>query len=135
MGNPIQDWLNKFNKPTKTVSGKATVGSSSNTSAKTTASGRAGVGAGTSNPTTLVQTNLQAQKEAIAKKTNQDIINAAYKVAEELNLKGGPWPLLRAVGWGNLGEKRGDHYTGPIIDEVDGLTHGQKEALKTILGI
>lgn len=135
MGNPIQDWLNKFNKPTKTVSGKATVGSSSNTSAKTTASGRAGVGAGTSNPTTLVQTNLQAQKEAIAKKTNQDIINAAYKVAEELNLKGGPWPLLRAAGWGHLTDKRGDHYKGKTIDEIEKLTLEQKTALKRTLGL
>ena len=79
--------------------------------------------------------DIQKQKEALAKKTNQDIINAVYKLADQFKIKGGPWPLLRAVGWGNLGEKRGDHYSGPIIDEVKGLTHGQKEALKTILGI
>jgi hypothetical protein len=83
----------------------------------------------------LTSTDAQKQKAALAKKTNQDIINAVYKLTDQFKIKGGPWPLLRAVGWGNLGEKRGDHYTGPIIDEVDGLTYGQKEALKTILGI
>jgi hypothetical protein len=131
MGNPIQDWLNKFKKPTETVSGKATVG----TTAKTTASGRAGVGASTSNPITLIQTNLQAQKEAIAKKTNQDIINAAYKVAEDLNLKGGPWPLMRSAGWGHLTDKRGDLYKGKAIDEIEKLTPEQKTALKRVLGL
>jgi len=133
MGNPIQDWLNKFRKPAKTtVSGKATAG----TSVKPTASGRAGVSTRTANPTfTPIQTNLQAQKEAIAKKTNQDIINAAYKVADELKLKGGPWPLLRAAGWGRLTEKRGDLYKGKAVDEIEKLTPEQKAALKRVLGI
>ena len=80
-------------------------------------------------------TDAQRQKAALAKKTNQDIINAVYKLAEQFKIKGGPWPLLRAVGWGKLGDKRGELYKGPPIDEVKGLTHGQKEALKTILGI
>jgi hypothetical protein len=79
--------------------------------------------------------DAQKQKEALAKKTNQDIINAVYKLADQFNIKGGPWPLLRAIGWGKLGEKRADLYKGPSIDEIEGLTHGQKEALKTILGI
>ena len=132
MGNPIQDWLNKFKKPTQTVSGKATAG----TSAKPTASGRAEVGTRTANPTfTPILTNLQAQKDAIAKKTNQDIINAAYKVADELKLNGGPWPLLRAAGWGRLTEKRGDLYKGPAVDEIEKLTPEQKLALKRVLGI
>ena len=132
LGNPIQDWLNKFKKPTQTVSGKATAG----TSVKPTASGRAGVGTRTANPTfTPIQTNLQAQKEAIAKKTNQDIINAAYKVAEDLSLKGGPWPLMRAAGWGHLTDKRGDLYKGKTIDEIDKLTVEQKSALKRVLGL
>lgn len=78
---------------------------------------------------------LKKQKEAIAKKTNQDIINAAYKVAEELKLKGGPWPLLRAAGWGNLTDKRGDLYKGPAIDEIKELTAEQKAALKKVLDL
>ncbi len=133
MGNPIQDWLNKFKKPTTTtVSGKATTG----TTVKPTVSGKAGVGAGTAKPELKpVVTNLQAQKDAIAKKTNQDIINAAYKVADELKLKGGPWPLLRAAGWGRLTEKRGDLYKGPAVDEIEKLTPEQKAALKRVLGI
>ena len=131
MGNPIQDWLNKFKKPTQTVSGKASGG----TSGKATATGQAGVGAGTSKPLTQVQTDLQKQKDAIAQKTNQEIINAAYKVAEELKLKGGPWPLLRAAGWGRLTDKRGDHYKGRAIDEIEKLTPEQKIALKRALGL
>jgi hypothetical protein len=83
----------------------------------------------------LIQTNLQAQKEAIAKKTNQDIINAAYKVAEDLNLKGGPWPLMRSAGWGHLTDKRGDLYKGKAIDEIEKLTPEQKTALKRVLGL
>ena len=137
MGNPIQDWLNKFKKPTTTVSGKAKTGTTtSKITTGTTASGRAGVGTRTSNPTfTPVLTNLQAQKDAIAKKTNQDIINAAYKVAEDLSLKGGPWPLMRAAGWGHLTDKRGDLYKGKAIDEIDKLTAEQKTALKRVLGL
>ena len=131
MGNPIQDWLNKFKKPTQTVSGTAKTGTTSGT----TASGKAGVGAKTSTPTSIFQTNLQAQKEAIAKKTNQDIINAAYKVAEDLSLKGGPWPLMRAAGWGHLTDKRGDLYKGKAIDEIEKLTAEQKTALKRVLGL
>ncbi len=138
MANPIQDWLDKFSKTsttaktTKTVSGKATVGGASS---KTTASGKASVSGGTSKPVPVIQTNLQQQKEAIAKKTNQQIINAAYKVAEELKLEGGPWPLMRSAGWGHLTDKRGDHYKGPAIDEIEKLTPEQKTALKRELGL
>ena len=74
----------------------------------------------------LNATPSQFQKAALAKKTNQDLINAAYKVADQLKLKGGPWPLLRAAGWGNLGDKRGDLYKGPIIDDIAGLTPEKK---------
>jgi hypothetical protein len=83
----------------------------------------------------LTLTDAQKQKAALARKTNLDIINAVYKLADQFKIEGGPWPLLRAIGWGNLGEKRGDLYKGPNIDEITGLTHGQKLALKTILGI
>lgn len=128
MSNPIQDWLNKFKTPAQTASGQSSVG----TSGKATATGQAGVGASTS---TLFQTDLQKQKDAMALKTNQQIINAAYKVAEDLKLKGGPWPLLRAAGWGHLTDKRGDHYKGKAIDEMEKLTPEQKTALKVALGL
>ena len=74
-------------------------------------------------------------KASLSQKTNQDIINAAYKVAEQLKLKGGPWPLLRAAGWGDLSEKRGEKYKGPALEEIEGLTPEQKVAFRTILGI
>lgn len=131
MSNPIQDWLGKILKPAETASGQSGVGSTG----KATATGRAGVGASTSQPMTQVQTDLQRQKDAMALKTNQQIINAAYKVAEDLKLKGGPWPLLRAAGWGNLTDKRGDHYKGKAIDEIEKLTPEQKTALKITLGL
>jgi hypothetical protein len=83
----------------------------------------------------LNATPSQLQKAILAKKTNQDFINAAYKVADQLKLKGGPWPLLRAAGWGNFTDKRGDLYKGPAIDDIAGLTPEQKTALKTILGV
>jgi hypothetical protein len=131
MGNPIQDWLDKFSKPKETAAGKSTV----TTKSKSTASGKASVKASTSKPVSQIQTNLQHQKEEIAKKTNQEIINAAYKVADELKLKGGPWPLLRAAGWGHLTDKRGDLYKGPAVDEIEKLTPEQKTALKRVLGL
>ena len=152
MGNPIQDWLDKFSKQKPTASGKTTV----STKAKPTASGKAGVGAKTSKPVTKAKTDLakqkeaiakqreaiankkgsiEKQKEAIAKKTNQEIINAAYKVAEVLKLKGGPWPLLRSAGWGHLTDNRGDLYKGPAVDEIKELTEEQKTALKKVLGL
>jgi hypothetical protein len=126
MSNPIQDWLNKFKTPAQTASGQSSVGTTGK------ATGTAGVGAGTSS---IFQTDIQRQKDAMAMKTNQEIINAAYKVADELKLKGGPWPLLRAAGWGNLTDKRGDHYKGKAIDEIDKLTLDQKAALKRVLGV
>ena len=126
MSNPIQDWLNKFKTPAQTASGQSSVGTSGK------ATGQAGVGAGTPS---IFQTDIQRQKDAMALKTNQQIINAAYKVAEDLKLKGGPWPLLRAAGWGHLTDKRGDHYKGKAIDEMDKLTPEQKNALKIALGL
>jgi hypothetical protein len=131
MGNPIQDWLDKFKKTSQTASGQSGVG----TTGKSTASGTAGVGSSTAQPITQTQTNLQAERDAIGRKTNQEIINAAYKVADELKLKGGPWPLLRSAGWGRLTEKRGNLYKGKAIDELDKLTAEQKAALKRVLGL
>ena len=131
MGSPIQDWLNKFSKPKKTAAGKTTVV----TRSKPTATGKASVKASSSKPVVQKQTNHQQQKEKLAKKTNQDIINAAYKVADELKLKGGPWPLLRSAGWGHLTDKRGDLYSGPAIDEIEELTVEQKSALKRVLDL
>ena len=128
MSNPIQDWLNKFKTPAQTASGQGSVG----TSGKATATGQGGIGVSTSS---VFQTDLQKQKDAMALKTNQQIINAAYKVAENLKLKGGPWPLLRAAGWGHLTDKRGDHYKGKAIDEMEKLTPEQKTALKIALGL
>lgn len=126
MSNPIQDWLDKLTKPAQTASGQSGVGTSGK------ATGQAGVGTGTSS---IFQTDIQRQRDAMAQKTNQQIVNAAYKVADDLKLKGGPWPLLRAAGWGHLTDKRGDHYKGRAIDEIDKLTPEQKTALKNALGI
>ncbi len=137
MANPIQDWLDKLSKPKGTVSGTSTVGKTTiRKTTKATAAGKASVATKSSGPAgNFFETSLEKQKEAIAKKTNQDIINAAYKVAEELKLDGGPWPLLRTAGWGHLTDKRGDLYKGPAVDEIDKLTDEQKRALKRVLGL
>jgi len=124
----LDDLLNKLKKPAQTSQPQQTV------------SGKAGVGSGQAVPTaasavSMPTVDTQKQKEALAKKTNQDIINAAYKVADQLKLKGGPWPLLRAAGWGHLTDKRGDLYKGPFIDDIDALTPEVKEALKKVLGL
>lgn len=132
MVNPIQDWLDKLTKPKGTVTGSTTIGKTT----RPRAAGKASVATKTSGSVgNIFETNLQKQKVAIAKKTNQDIINAAYKVADELKLDGGPWPLLRAAGWGHLTDKRGNLYKGPAIDEIDKLTAEQKTALKRVLGL
>lgn len=131
MGNPIQDWLDRITKPASSATGQSGVG----TSGSSSASGRARVGTSSTSSSTSFQSALQRQKLAIAKKTNQEIINAAYKVAEELKLVGGPWPLMRAAKWGHLTDNRGDLYKGKAIDEIEKLTPEQKSALKRVLGL
>ncbi len=125
----IDDLLNKLKKPTSQTT-------TSQTQPKVT--GVAGAGSVGARPTatpSIFTSDVSKQKEALAKKTNQDIVNAAYKVADQLKLKGGPWPLLRSAGWGRLTEKRGDLYKGPFIDDIEALTPEVKEALKKILGL
>ena len=125
----IDDLLNKLKKPTSQTT-------TSQTQPKVT--GVAGAGSAGTRPastTPIFTTDVSKQKEALAKKTNQDIVNAAYKVADQLKLKGGPWPLLRSAGWGRLTEKRGELYKGPFIDDIEALTPEVKEALKKTLGL
>ena len=83
----------------------------------------------------LTEAELKKQKELLHKKTHQDLINAVYKVADELKVEGGPWPMLRAAGWGNFTDDRGKKYDGPAIDEIEGFDPAQKAALKKILGV
>lgn len=83
----------------------------------------------------LREADLKKQKEILHTKTHQDLINAVYKVAEELKVEGGPWAMLRAAGWGNFSDDRGKKYDGPAIDEIEGLDPAQRFALKKILGI
>jgi len=66
-------------------------------------------------------------------KTHQDLINAAYKAAEELKIA--PWVLLRAAEWGHFTEDRGKLYDGPMIDDLEGLDDDQKKALKKAVGL
>lgn len=75
------------------------------------------------------------QEEILRTKTHQDLINAVYKIADELKSEGGPWPILRAAGWGKFTDDRGALYKGPIIDDLEKLSDEQKAALKKELGI
>lgn len=72
-------------------------------------------------------------KEIMHSKTHQDLINAAYKAAEELKIA--PWVLLRAAEWGHFTDDRGKKYDGPMIDDIDTLDDAQKKALKKALGL
>lgn len=125
----IDDLLNKLKKPDQQTS------SSQPQQKVEGVAGAGGAGSRPASTTPIFTTDVSKQKEALAKKTNQDIINAAYKVADQLKLKGGPWPLLRSAGWGRLTEKRGELYKGPFIDDIAALTPEVKEALKKILGL
>ena len=71
--------------------------------------------------------------EFMHSKTHQDLINAAYKAAEELKMS--PWPLLRAAKWGHFTDDRGKLYDGPVIDDLEGLDDEQKKALKKALDL
>ena len=66
-------------------------------------------------------------------KTHQDLINVAYKAAEELKIA--PWVLLRAAKWGHFTDDRGKKYDGPMIDDIDTLDDAQKKALKKALDL
>jgi len=73
------------------------------------------------------------EEEVMRKKTHQDLINAAYKAAEELKIA--PWVLLRAAEWGHFTDDRGKLYDGPMVDDIEGLDDEQKKALKKAIGL
>ena len=75
----------------------------------------------------------ESAQELMSKKTHQDLINAAYKAAEELKIA--PWVLLRAAGWGHFTDDRGKLYDGPVVDEIEGLDDDQKKALNKAIGL
>ena len=77
--------------------------------------------------------SVEKQLEVLHSKTHQDLINAAYKAAEELGIA--PWVLLRAAGWGHFTDDRGKKYDGAAIDELEGLDDAQKAALKKVLDL
>ena len=76
---------------------------------------------------------VDAAEKLMRSKTHQDLINAAYKAAEELGIA--PWVLLRAAEWGHFTENRGKKYDGPMIDDIETLDDDQKKALKKAVGL
>ena len=74
----------------------------------------------------------EKQLAALHTKTHQDLINAAYKAAEELKIS--PFVLLKEE-WSNFTNTRGNKYTGPAIDDLKHLDDAQKAALKKALGL
>ncbi len=129
MANPIKEFFSKLARPAATTTAKTPVVRST-----TTVKGKAVNPIATSGGM-LEALVMKKQKEILAQKTNQDVINAFYKVAETLKTKGGPWPLLRAAGLGNLTDKREAKYSGPAIDELTKLPAEVRLGLKKILGI
>jgi len=74
---------------------------------------------------------VSKEEKIMNSKTHQDLINAAYKAAEELKIA--PWVLLRAAEWGHFTDDRAKKYDGPMIDDIDTLDDAQKKALKKVL--
>ena len=74
---------------------------------------------------------VSKEEKIMHSKTHQDLINAAYKAAEELKIA--PWVLLRAAKWGHFTDDRAKKYDGPMIDDIDTLDDAQKKALKKVL--
>ena len=72
-------------------------------------------------------------EEVLHSKTHQELINAAYKAAENIGIA--PWVLLRAAKWGHFTENRGKKYDGPVLDDIDTLTEEQRKALEEVLGL
>ena len=130
------DVLKKAFEPKKEAApvGKAAVGAKKvETGSETFTSAK--VAAGVRGAQSKVD-DLKAMKEkqaAVLKtKTHQDLINAAYKAAEELKIS--PFALLKEE-WSNFTNTRGNLYTGPIIDDLKHLDDKQKMALKKALGL
>jgi hypothetical protein len=119
----------------KTAAGKAGAGSSGMSDSLSKAGAGAKVDAFLEKREALSEAELKKQREILHTKTHQDLINAVYKVAEDLKVEGGPWPILRALGWGNFTDDRGKKYDGPAIDEIEDVEFAHKVALKKVLGI
>lgn len=64
--------------------------------------------------------------------THQDLINAFYAAAT--NGTGG-WSLVERAGLNYIGEDRGAIYSGPVIDNLPGLTQAQKDVIMASLGL
>jgi len=122
-------------KPTVKPAAKAGAGSGGLSDSMSKAGAGAKVDAFLEKREALTEAELKKQREFLHTKTHQDLINAVYKVAEELKVEGGPWPMLRALGWGNFTDDRGKKYDGPSIDEIEGVEFAHKVALKKQLGI
>ena len=65
--------------------------------------------------------------------THQDLINAFFYAAS-MGGDGG-WTLVERAGIDYIGEDRDAIYTGPVIDELPGLTETQRDAVSAALGL
>jgi hypothetical protein len=134
--NNLGDILKKAFEPkkedVKPVVGQASskpvqAGSDTFTSAKVSAGVRSAQGM-----VDDLRVSKEKQAAVLKTKTHQDLINAAYKAAEELKIS--PFVILKEE-WSNFTNTRGNKYTGPIIDDLKHLDEAQKNALKKALGL
>jgi len=65
--------------------------------------------------------------------TNQAVITAIYRVAEEEGKEG--WALLKQAGLTHLVQNRYKTYSGPPIDQLTGLTLQERHRLAELLGL
>lgn len=107
------------------VTGTVTVGKGTST----TSSG--GVAGRVATQSTDLQVALKEnQLKLLKSKTNQDMINAAYKAAEKLGIS--PWVILKEE-WANFTTKRDAKYKGPHINDLKHLDAAQKKALMDVV--
>lgn len=77
---------------------------------------------------------LEVPEEAVPHPfTNQELINAIYKLAESRGENG--WALLKRAGLTHLINKRYESYSGPPVESLTGLTLEERRLLAQILGI
>jgi hypothetical protein len=71
------------------------------------------------------------EMDPIYKLTNQLVINAFYQAASTLVMSG--WDLLLKAGLTSLVNKRLGYYIGPVVEDMQGLSSAEKQALKAAI--
>ena len=74
---------------------------------------------------------FKENKEMMAGKTNQDLINILYQAAKELGLA--EWALIQKVELTHLTDDRDALYSGPVPANMPGVDDKQKSVITKVL--